>query len=300
MPNPLKSALFKVLSIALKASVGVGLLFPAWMSHAEPAEMQAEEQLMVIVNSEQRLAKRLEADLAPDKLQTEIELRIEEIRQAYEKFLLRYPDHLYGSILFGKFLRKTNDPEKAHEIFLRLNELHPELAVIHQHIALYASEKGDYRIAHTHFKQAIAIEPDTALFHYQYGEFLHHFRTKLETDGIIQAGDSAPIMQAAFRQASFLEAGNRDFKTRYAESFFDLDHPDWAQACTLWDQLINSSRNRFEKEVLMLQKARVMIALEQWENAQALLKEVHDPALHPSKKQLQEQLDEVQAPESPN
>ena len=244
------------------------------------------KELMDIVESEKTLVERMQSDVPQEKLKAEIELRINTIIEAYQTYLENYPRNVFAKILYGKFLRKANKPKEANEVFLEIHEDNPEIAVVNQNLALFAAEVGDYENAYEFFTSAIKLEPDTALFHYQFGEFLYTYKNTLVKRQILTISQLEDKMKSSFQRAYELEPENRDFHTRWAESFFDVFKPDWDEALAIWDELINTSTNLFERDVLNLQKARVLIELSRYYEARELIEGVKDPALVGSKQKL--------------
>ncbi|MEQ9825208.1 MAG: hypothetical protein ABQ298_12565 [Puniceicoccaceae bacterium] len=248
-----------------------------------PAEYR---ELHAIVEMEQTLMKRMQADLPGNKLDKEIQLRLNEIDEAYRSYLDTYPRSTFGQILYGKFLRKADRSEAAYAIFLDVQEDNPDIAVVNQHLALFASEIGDFKDAFRYFERAIELEPNEALYHYQFGEFLHSFRQALMVEQVLPLSELENRMAQSFRRAHELAPENRDFHARWAESFFDVFNPDWESVLPIWDELLRTSNNQFERDVLRLQKARVLLKLQRYFEASQLIEPIADPALQDSKREL--------------
>lgn len=261
------------------------VLFHPLFSKSDPVPAEYRE-LHAIVEMEQTLMKRMQADLPGNKLDKEIQLRLDEIDEAYRSYLDSYPRSTFGQILYGKFLRKADRSEAAYAIFLDVQEDNPDIAVVNQHLALFASEIGDFKDAYRYFERAIELEPNEALYHYQFGEFLHSFRQALMVEQVLPLSELENRMAASFRRAHELAPENRDFHARWAESFFDVFNPDWERVIPIWDELLRTSNNQFERDVLRLQKARVLLKLQRYFEASQLIDPIADPALQESKREL--------------
>lgn len=268
------------------------LVLPSLFLAGKTDELKPEyKELMDIVESERMLVDRMQEDDVSDaNLDAEIELRINTIIESYQSYLEKYPRSVFAQILYGKFLRKANKPKKANEVFLEIHEDNPEIAVVNQHLALYAGEQGNYKSAYKFFQTAIKLEPDTALYHYQFGEMLYTFRNELVRDQMLTISEVEDEMSRSFKKAHDLEPENRDFHTRWAESYFDVFQPNWNEALAIWNELIATSNNLFERDVLYLQKARVLMKLTRYYEARELIESVKDPALTGSKKKLLKEL----------
>jgi tetratricopeptide (TPR) repeat protein len=242
--------------------------------------------LYQIIQSEQALVERMSSNLAPEKLDSEIELRLREIDQAYRAYIDEYPLNTFGQILYGKFLRKANRPEDAYAVFLDIQEDNPDIAVVNQHLALFASEIGDFENAYRYFQRALELEPETALFHYQMGAFLHSFKLSLVRELPLPVSEVEQRMLSHFEKAHQLAPDIRDFQLRWAEAYFDVFNPDWSRALELWDALLATSSQQFERDVLRLQKARVLVETRKYWDAGELIRSVRDPSLTEAKEKL--------------
>lgn len=247
-------------------------------------------ELLIIVDAEKTLLERMKSDLSEEKLNAEIAMRAESIEKSYHAYLEDYPSSVFAKILFGKFLRKIDKTEDADDLFLDIHEDNPDIAVVNQQLALYASEKGKFVNAYKFFTVAISLEPETALFHYQKGEFLYTYKIPLIKQLVLSISEVERQMNLAFETAHKLAPDNRDFHLRWAESFFDVFNPDWTTILPIWDELLESTSNLFERDVLRLQKARVLIKLSRYMEARNLVESVNDSALNDSKKKLLELL----------
>jgi tetratricopeptide (TPR) repeat protein len=256
------------------------------LAEDEEALKPEYKELLDIVESQKTLIERLKDDVPEKKLEAELELRIETIIASYEQYIATYPRNVFGKILYGKFLRMANKPDEANEVFLEIHEDNPEIAVVNQHLALYASEQGDFENAYKFFQSAIALEPDAALFHYQFGEFLDTFRSSLVSLQLLTLSEAETKMQLSFEKAHRLAPENRDFHMRWAESYFNVFNPDWEEVLVIWNDLLMTSTNVFERDVMNLQKARVLIHLSRFYEARELIEGVNDPALRDSKRKL--------------
>ncbi|MCG8524884.1 MAG: hypothetical protein MI748_00775 [Opitutales bacterium] len=257
----------------------------------EEEELKPElRELMAIVEAEDALVLRMRDNVAPDKLRVELNHRIDSIENQYRAYIEHYPDSVFAQILFGKFLRKTNQDDQAYKVFKAIQDDTPEIAVVNQHLALHASEKGDYADAWKYFKNAIELEPTTALYHYQFGVFVYTYKTRLITKQFTTVSKAEDLIINAFRTAAELDPDNRDFKLRWAETYFDMLNPNWNEVLPIWEELMATSRNQFEKDVIRMQTARVLAELKRFYEARQLVEGVDDPTLLESKQKLLDML----------
>ncbi len=230
------------------------------------------------------------ADAIDQPLDAEQENRLANIASQYDSFLTEAPDHLYGHILYGKFLRDVGEYEQANVIFLRANQINPNIAVVKQQIGNYLAETGNYVIALPYFLAAVELEPNAPIYNYQLGELIHRYRDFLIDDGAYDRDGLDQEMLHAFRRAAELDPNNPNYRFRYAEAYFDLQTERWEQALEVWQAVARQDLSQREKDVARLQTARVLIKLGRTDAARQQLEAVTNPTLLPARDELLLQL----------
>jgi tetratricopeptide (TPR) repeat protein len=156
----------------------------------------------------------------------------------------------------------------------------------------YIAEEGRPLEAVNYFLAAIKLAPNEPLYHYQLGTLLAEAR-----DDFIKSGEWTRVsldraMHEAFRRAAELAPDRFEFAYRYAESFYDLDQPDWEAALKAWGALEEKAPTEIEKQTMRLHAANIFIKLGKPEHARTLLETVTEPSLATQKQKLVAQLDE--------
>lgn len=249
----------------------------------------ADLRLERIFNKQQVALKQI-AERPEDFPLAERDRVLDNLLSEYSTFVLENPDFVYGYILYGKLLRQVGDREAANVAFAKANQLDPGIAVVKQQIGNYLVEEGQAMLALPYFVAAVELEPDNALYHYQLGELLYQFRGVFIEEQEMPADILSEQMMDSFSRAANLDPGNRQLQMRYAEAFFDAQNPDWNMAIAHWTYLENSTDNSLERDIIRLQKARVLIAQQNYSEAETLLIAVEQPSLERSRQQLLQQL----------
>lgn len=269
------------------------LLSPAWGGTAASApraatipegQTIADQRLQRIYDSQLEFFAQLEAN--PDMAESLRDQRAQNLISQYQSLLLDNPNYVYGYVMYGKLLRQVGQRELANKAFVKANALDPDIAVVKQQIGNYLSEEGDYDLALPYFLAAIRLAPETAVYHYQLGQLLHTYRSEFLANGKLSAPVLDKQLQEAFAHAARLDPSTRVYALRRAESFFDIAEPDWQQALEQWNALEASATDEREKQMILLQKCRVLIALDQLAQAQSALLTITDPALQPAREIL--------------
>src|ERR1035441_10229291 len=103
---------------------------------------------------------------------------------------------------------------------------------------------------------------------------------------------SANEMAKARMKATELAPDRIEFSYRYAESFYDLEKPDWDEALKAWAALEARAKTPAERETMRLQAANVLIKQGRFDHARLLLSLVTEPGLQGQKQKLVAQLPE--------
>jgi tetratricopeptide (TPR) repeat protein len=191
--------------------------------------------------------------------QRETTRQAQEIVTNYENFLIENPNDIHGLILFGKFLRKIGHHEEAFPLFLKADELDPNLAVVKQEIGNFLVENGQGSDAFPFYLMATRLGAEEPFYHHNLGTFIFEFREKLvdfhdrENLGI--------LMHESFKKAAALAPNNFDFHLRFAQSFFDFNHSSQNEALAIWDSLLTEfgERTENEQEYVRLMKAKILL-----------------------------------------
>ncbi len=249
-------------------------------------ETLADVRLKSIQDAQDKLFAELEAD--PYSLdEAEYQRRLQTIATQYDSFILDNPDYAYGLLLYGKFLRRTGRTSDANLAFMRANSLVPDMAVAKQQIGNFLVEEGEYGLALPYYLSAIELEPSVAIYRYQLGELLYQYRSYFIESDKLDAVTLDQNMLEAFAKAVELDPTNREYRTRYAEAFFDVQQPDWHTAMAQWDILEVGAENDIERDLIKLQQARVLIELGYYADAQKVLESVTRPSLAEARAELE-------------
>jgi len=255
-----------------------------WGTNA--VETPADRRLLAIVEEEQKLQERAAAGAGEETLL----LMAQEIASRYEQFLADNPNHPYGWILAGRFLRNIGNDTLALAAFFRAEENTPGQAVVQQQIGQILAENGDYELALPYFLQAIELAPKEATYHEDMGLFLVSYGKLLEVDGVLESGRAEELRRDAFDTARQLEPDNFDRWWRWAESYTDRKEPDWPGSIKAWEKTLEQAKTTIQKEGVWLQLARSNLMAGNKDSAEKWLnKEITTPALQQNWETLREQ-----------
>ena len=130
-------------SLIMLVALSTGLVAfgePAQVKSREEGLTLAQTKLAAIVAKENRLF----AAASDERVMNEKELtrKIQDLVSDYESYLIDNPNDVTALILFGKFLRRVDQPGPATGMFLKADKINSNLSVVKQQIANYLAEKG--------------------------------------------------------------------------------------------------------------------------------------------------------------
>jgi tetratricopeptide (TPR) repeat protein len=223
-----------------------------------------------------------------------IRQQLQRLTHDYELLLRENPEFAAGYAAYGYLLSKTAMRKEAIAMLLKANQLDPDLALVKNQLGAMLAEEGQPLQAAPYFIAAIQLEPKEPLYHYQLGTLLAEAR-----DDFLRAGQwSRPALDAAmhhaFQRAAELAPDRFAFAYRYAESFYDLERPDWEAALKAWSNLEEKAPTPIERQTMRLHAANICLKTGRLAHARALLETVDEPALQGQKARLLPQLAEAE------
>jgi tetratricopeptide (TPR) repeat protein len=273
----------------LLLSVAVVLLNPLG---AVEGESMAELSLKKIVERQREIFAA--AEKQGEKLDEEaFRLQVQSLTHDYERLLTDNPKFALGHAAYGGLLGKVGMRKESAAMLLKANQLDSDIPYVKNQLGNYVAEEGKPLEAAAYFLAAIKLSPNEPLYHYQLGSLLVEAR-----DDFLKSSDwtRATLDQAmgdAFKRAAELAPDRFEFGYRYAESFYDLEKPDWNAALKLWAALEEKAQTPVERQTMRLHAGNVLIKQGKPDHARSLISTVDEPSLQGQKQKLVAQLAET-------
>lgn len=267
-------------------------LLQIWAGLALAASVAAAEAESMAERSLRRLAERQRELLAQaakqgDQLdQGSFRQQVQALTHDYELLLRNNPSLAAGYAAYGYLLSKVDLRKEAMAMLLKANQLDPDLPLVKNQLGNLLAEEGKPVQAAPYFLAAIKLEPDEPLYHYQLGTLLAEAREDFLKTGEWTRATLDGAMHHAFRRATELAPERFEFAYRFAESFYDLEKPDWDGALRAWGALEDKAPTTIERQTMRLHAANICIKIGKLEHARALLETVDEPKLQGQKARL--------------
>jgi tetratricopeptide (TPR) repeat protein len=252
---------------------------------APSPETMAEQRLREIAEHQKAvLADAANERDTPDD--PDLKARVDQVVHEYESLLRDNPDFAAGYASYGYMLWKVGARKEAVAILLKANQLDPDIPLVKNELGNYLAEEGKPMEALNYYLAAIRLEPGEPLYHYQLGTLLCEAEDDFLKSGEWTRDALDHSMQQAFKEAAQLAPERIEFTYRYAESFYDMRDPDWAEALKAWGGLEAHAQSDIERETMRLHEANVLLNMGKVDDARKVLDRITDPKLEQQKQKL--------------
>ncbi len=247
-------------------------------SMAERTLRQLAEQQRTLFADAAKQGEKLEAESFRSQVQS--------LSHSYERLLQDNPKFAAAYAAYGYLLCKVDMRKQAAALLLKANSLDSDIPLVKNQLGTLLAEDGRPLDALPYFIAAVKLVPNEPLYHYQLGTLLSEARDDFikSSEWTRPALDRA--MHTAFQRAAELAPERFEFGYRYAESFYDLETPDWDGALKVWAALEEKAGTPIERQTLRLHAANVMLKQGRKDQAKVLLDTVTEPTLQTQKQKL--------------
>ena len=252
---------------------------------ATDGESLADRTLRQLVEQQKALLAE-EARKSPDFDAANFQTQMQQVCQGYELLLKDNPKYAAGYAAYGYLLGKIGQRKGSIAILLKANQLDPDMPLVKNQIGNFLAEEGRPLEALPYYLSAIKLEPKEPLYHYQLGTLLYVARDDFLKSGEWTAAGLNHTMHKAFGEAAELAPDRLEFTYRYAESFYDLDTPDWDGALKAWNALEARAPSELERQTMRLHVINILLKQGKVDHARVLLDSVTEPGLQAQKQKL--------------
>lgn len=271
------------------AGFAVALMAIVSDARAQESDTLAGRSLRQLVVRQQELLAEAAKD-NPNFDQTNFQMQMEQVCRGYEELLRANPKMASGFASYGYLLSKLDQRKQAIAMLLKANQLDPDQPMVKNQIGNFIAEEGKPLDALPYFLAAIKLAPKEPLYHYQLGTLLSEARDDFLKSGEWKRDAIDRAIHEAFGQAATLAPERIEFTYRFAESFYEMETPDWDEAMKAWTELEEKAPTTVERDTMRLHQANIWIKKGEPEQAKAVLGTVSDPALQKQKEKLVAQL----------
>jgi Flp pilus assembly protein TadD len=211
---------------------------------------------------------------------------LQRVDKVFADLETKYPKSAAVRDMHGSYLWSAGRKREAFATYREAEQRDGANADICLHLGTCFMEDGDTARAAGYFEEAAALAPADALLHANLGNTLYLFRHQLATP---QHPEEAVIAGALreLKTAADLEPQSLGYAKGYAETFYSLPSPRWADAIVAWRHVYDISP---AKDYAAINLARISILTGDRGEARRYLAKVTKEEFQPLKKKLEAKL----------
>lgn len=209
---------------------------------------------------------------------------------AFEKQLRQKPDSAAVHFNYAGFLADHGQMRAAISHLRIAQMLEPGNAAIANSLGGVYLRMGRAAKSAEQFQRAVDSAGEVAAYHYNLGNVEFLLRHELTAAWQI---DNAGLLRKAlaeFRAASRLSPNDMEYARGYAETFYAVSDPDWAEAAAAWKHVLTLAP---QSDFTFLQLARVSLKLGDKVQARNFLDQIKDSRHDGLKQKLRLQADKL-------
>jgi cytochrome c-type biogenesis protein CcmH/NrfG len=228
--------------------------------------------------------------------QAQISQRFDVVKSDYDHFLRNHPDSARGFLAYGSFLNDIGDEEGAATEYENSRQLDPKNPAVWNNLANYYGEFGPVTNAFVDYAEAIRLDPTEPVYYQNFATTVYLFRKDVKEFYHINEQQTFDKALGLYQQAIKLSPDNLVLATDYAESYYGIRPLRTNDALMAWTNALNLTHNDDEREGILVHLTRIKIAAGYFDEAQAQLDMITNPAYADLKKRLERSLKEHKYP----
>jgi tetratricopeptide (TPR) repeat protein len=229
--------------------------------------------------------------LPNEELNRRIEERFAKVKQSYENFLGRHPDHARGYIAYGSFLNDTKDEESAARQWEKALKLDPKNPATWNNLANYYGHRSPVKKAFEYYAKAIELNPYEPVYYHNFGTTVYLFRTDAMEYFKITEQEVFDKALDLYSKAQKLAPDNFPLATDIAQTYYGIRPMRTDAALQAWTNALNIARDEIEREGIYIHLARIKMNAGNFTDARAHLDAVTNGMYGDLKKRVLRNLD---------
>lgn len=232
------------------------------------------------------------ADVSQQAINDQIFKEIQPVRELYESFLKRYPNHVGAHLALGSFLSDFGEEIEGMEHWEKARELDPSNPAAWNNLAGFYGHFGPIRKSLEFYEKAIELAPDESIYWSNLATMTQLFR-KDALDYYQLEDDQAVIRKSLEFYKKAWAMNDQDFPlaTDLAQTYYFLEPFDFKAAEEAWKKAMLLAGDDIEREGIHIHQARIHILDKNWEEARSYLSRIQHSMYQNLKSTLEKRLE---------
>jgi tetratricopeptide (TPR) repeat protein len=210
-------------------------------------------------------------------LQGRIEKRLEGVRQAYEAFLQRHPNHARSRVAYGSFLNDLQEEEQAEAQWEKARELDPTNPAVWNNLANYYGHNGPAQKAFEYYEKAIELNPAQPVYYQNLATTVYMFRRQATNYYRLTVPEVLGKTMHLYQKALELDPEDFILASQIAQTYYGIPPAQTTdaeadrqaalvlteKALAAWQYALKLARDDIERQGVLLHLARIQISQSQ-------------------------------------
>lgn len=218
--------------------------------------------------------------------------RFAPIKQGYEDFIKRHPDHANARVAFGSFLNDLHDEEGAEAQWEKGRELDPKNPAAWNNLAGVYGEGGKVKKAFEYYAKAIELNPLEPLYYHNFGTTVYLFRKDAREFYNLTEQQVFDKALELYSKALKLDPDNFPLASDVAQTYYGIKPLRAEEALRAWTNTLAIAHDDIEREGVYLHLARIKLAAGRFDEARQHVNSVTNEAYADLKQRLTHNLNE--------
>lgn len=232
------------------------------------------------------------ADVSQQAINDQIFKEIQPVRELYETFLKRFPNHVAANLALGSFLSDFGEELEGMERWEKARELDPSNPAAWNNLAGFYGHYGPIRKSLEYYEKAIELAPDESVYWSNLATMTQLFRT--DALEYFQLKDDQAVIRKSlefYKKAWAMNDQDFPLATDLAQTYYFLEPFNFTAAEEAWKKAMLLAGDDIEREGIHIHQARIHIMEKNWEEARSYLSRVQHSMYQNLKATLEKRLE---------
>ena len=212
-------------------------------------------------------------DVETATMRVRVKRRLDQVKQAYDEFLQRHPNHARARLAYGSFLNDIQEEGAAQVQWEKARELEPTNPAAWNNLANWYAHNSPVTKAFEYYGKAIELNPTASVYYENLAITVYMFRRDATNYYQITEQQVFQKAMALYRKALAMDPENFILATQYAQSYYGFKPRETGEeaadrkarqkhfedAMAAWGQACKVARDDIEREGVYLHFARLQI-----------------------------------------
>ena len=189
-------------------------------------------------------------------LRQRMDERFAGVRQAYEDFLRRQPEHARARVAFGNFLNESGEEVAAKMQWEKALAGNPNDAEVWNNLANFFAHRGPVKKAFEFYAKAVELAPREATYYQNFATTVFLFRKDAREFYNISEDEVFDRAMGLYRKALELEPDNYELALDLAQSYYSIKPSRIPEAVAAWNYTLKLAPNGIQRENAHIHLAR--------------------------------------------